>query len=126
MQCMSLHTIYIEFGQRLALLRNQRSLSQAELAKQLNMPQSTYANYEIGKRKITLELIMQFSRFYSVSPTFLVTGQEHFESDMTVSLSEINLIKKYRALNERGKEAVDLVLNQPKESVVIVVKPEKE
>ena len=83
----------------MALLRNQRSLSQAELAKQLNMPQSTYANYEIGKRKITLELIMQFSQFYSVSPTFLVTGQEHFDSAMTISLAEVDLIKKYRALN---------------------------
>lgn len=122
---MHTHTIYAEFGHRLTSLRKQKGLSQAELAKKLDMPQSTYANYETGKRKITLELIMQFSQFYSVSPTFLVTGQDHFDSDMTVSLSEINLIKKYRALSERGKEAVDLVLNQPKESVVIVVKPEK-
>lgn len=122
---MHTHTIYAEFGHRLTSLRKQKGLSQAELAKKLDMPQSTYANYETGKRKITLELIMQFSQFYSVSPTFLVTGQEHFDSDMTVSLSEINLIKKYRALNERGKEAVDLILNQPKEAVVIVVKPEK-
>lgn len=123
---MHTHTIYAKFGHRLTSLRKQTGLSQAELAKKLNMPQSTYANYETGKRKITLELILQFSQFYSVSPTFLVTGQEHFDSDMTVSLSEINLIKKYRALNERGKEAVDLILNQPKEAVVIVVKPEKE
>ncbi len=122
---MHTHTIYAEFGHRLTSLRKQKGLSQAELAKKLDMPQSTYANYETGKRKITLELIMQFSQFYSVSPTFLVTGQEHFDSDMTVSLSEINLIKKYRALSERGKEAVDWVLNQPKESVVIVVKPER-
>ncbi len=118
-------TIYVEFGHRLATLRKQRKLSQAELSKQLGMPQSTYATYEVGKRKITLELIMQFSQFYSVSPTFLVTGQECFKSKMTISLAEIDLIKKYRALSERGKEAVDLVLNQPKESVVIVVKPEK-
>lgn len=123
---MHTHTIYAKFGHRLTSLRKQTGLSQAELAKKLNMPQSTYANYETGKRKITLELILQFSQFYSVSPTFLVTGQEHFDSDMTVSFSEINLIKKYRALNERGKEAVDLILNQPKEAVVIVVKPEKE
>lgn len=118
-------TIYIEFGRRLTSLRKQTGLSQAELAKKLKMPQSTYANYETGKRKITLELILQFSEFYSVSPTFLVTGQEHFDSDMTISLSEIDLIKKYRALSERGKEAVNMILNQPKESVIVVVKPEK-
>ena len=122
---MHTHTIYAEFGHRLTSLRKQKGLSQAELAKKLDMPQSTYANYETGKRKITLELIMQFSQFYSVSPTFLVTGQEHFDSGMTVSLSEIDLIKKYRALSERGKEAVNMILNQPKESVFVVVKPEK-
>lgn len=122
---MNPHAIYVEFGRRLALLRKQYHLPQAELAKKLGMPQSTYATYEVGKRKITLELILQFSEFYSVSPTFLVTGQEHFDNDMTISLSEIDLIKKYRALNERGKEAVDMILNQPKKSVIVVVKPEE-
>ena len=122
-----MHTqeIYVEFGRRLTSLRKQYKLSQAELAKKLDMPQSTYANYETGKRKITLELILQFSQFYSVSPTFLVTGQEHFENDMTLSLPEIDLIKKYRALDERGKEAVDVIVNQPKESIIVVVKPKK-
>ena len=68
-----------------------------------------------------MELILQFSQFYSVSPTFLVTGQEHFTSGMTVSLAEIDLVKKYRALSERGKEAVDLILDQPEASVVFVL-----
>ena len=122
-----MHTqeIYVEFGRRLTSLRKQFKLSQADLAKKLDMPQSTYANYETGKRKITLELILQFSQFYSVSPTFLVTGQEHFENDMTLSLPEIDLIKKYRALDERGKEAVDIILSQPEKSVIVVMKPKK-
>ena len=122
---MHTHTIYVEFGRRLTSLRKQTGLSQAELAKKLDMPQSTYANYETGKRKITLELILQFSQFYSVSPTFLVTGQEHFENDITLSLPEIDLIKKYRALDERGKEAVDIILSQPEKSVIVVMKPKK-
>lgn len=42
---------------------------------------------------------------------------------MTLSLSEINFIKKYRTLNERGKEAVDMILDQPNESVIVVVNP---
>ena len=116
-------SVYMEFARRLASLRKERGFSQMELASNLHMPQSTYAGYETGKRKITWELILQFSQFYSVSPTFLVTGQEHFENDMTLSLSEINLIKKYRTLNERGKEAVDMILDQPNESVIVVVNP---
>lgn len=40
---------------------------------------------------------------------------------MTVSLAEIDLIKKYHALSERGKEAVDLILDQPEASVVFVL-----
>ena len=122
---MHTQTIYVEFGRRLTSLRRQYGLSQAELANKLHMPQSTYANYETGKRKITLELIMQFSQFYSVSPTFLVTGQEQFDSDISISLPEIEMIKKYRTLNERGKEAVDILLSQPRTSVVLIVQPEK-
>ena len=122
---MDTHAIYVEFGRRLASLRKERGLSQAELAKNLGMPQSTYATYETGKRKITLGLIKQFSQFCSVSPTFLVTGREQFDSDITISISEVDLIKKYRALNERGKEAVNVILDNPR-STVVVVKPQSE
>ena len=111
--------IYAEFGTRLAALRRKAGLSQADLAKRLGMPQSTYANYETGKRKITLELIDKFSGFYEVSPTFLVTGTERQNED-SLQLGEMDLIQKYRALGAREREAVDLILRRGAAAVVIL------
>lgn len=110
-----LNNIYYEFGQRLAKLRQKRGLSQYDLAGQLHMPQSTYAGYETGKRKITLELIKQFSLFFDVSPTFLVTGDAYPETHF--SMDEVSHIKKYRVLDERGKEVVDTILNSQYDAV---------
>lgn len=117
--------IYTEFGKRLANLRKDHGLSQAELAARLHMPQSTYAGYETGKRKITLELIVEFSRFYSVSPTFLVTGKECTDGGGVIQATEMELIKKYRALTERGRKAIDIILSRPADSIVFVLSPEK-
>jgi len=68
--------IYKEFGKRLAEVRISRKLTQAEAAEKLGTVQSTYSGYELGTRKINLELILKFSEIYDVSPNFLITGEE--------------------------------------------------
>lgn len=105
--------IYKDFGVRLAHLRKEKGLSQNELSRLLDMPQSTYAGYETGNRKITLELIKKFALFFSVSPTYLVTGSNSPEKapvDIILSSDETDLIKKYRMLDERGKKTIDTLL----------------
>ena len=108
--------IYKEFGQRLATFRQKQNLSQKQLAEQLSMPQSTYAGYESGSRKIPLEQIVALSNVFHVSPTVLILGKEAIEID-NFSSHEIALIKKYRALDERGKKAVDDTANSQLESM---------
>ena len=112
-------TIYQQFGARLAMLRQVCGLSQAELTKRLGMPQSTYASYETGKRKVTLELIDKFAAFSKVSPTFLVTGTELREED-GIRLEELTMIRRYRALRPDEREAVDLILRRGAAAVVIL------
>lgn len=75
------------------------------------MPQSTYAGYEIGSRKIPLELIEKLAGSLGVSSTYLVTGDDHIPNQINNYTShEQSLIKKYRALDKHGKKAVDLIL----------------
>lgn len=112
--------IYCEFGKRLALLRQKNNLSQSELAAKLSIPQSTYAGYETGKRKIPLELIEKLSLLLNVSPTFLVTGDD-FKIDISdtfpTTIEEQEHIKKYRSLDERGKKTIDAALEREYEFV---------
>ena len=102
--------IYIEFGKRLAQMRQQSNLSQKAIAEKLKIPQSTYAGYETGSRKIPLELIVKLSKILNVSPTILILGKEiNIINDFTAS--EIDIIKKYRQLDADGKQRIENQLN---------------
>lgn len=108
--------IYLQFGKRLASLRQEKGMSQSELAKKLGIPQSTYAGYEIGKRKINLGLIKRIADFFAVPQVFLFIGADVQNNQMQketrqYSQNEELLIKKYRALDERGKLVVNNVID---------------
>lgn len=98
--------IYIEFGRRLASIRQNSKLSQSQIAQKLNIAQSTYAGYEKGVRKIPLEVIVQLSQIFSINPTILILGNEsNIIEDYTKSEKE--LIKKYRQLTAEQQGAVE-------------------
>lgn len=106
------NNLYSEFGQRLSDLRKNMGLSQSELSKMLNMPQSTYAGYETGKRKINLELIEQFSSFFEISPNLLITGKDPITKNKgNLSSREQTVIKKFRFLDDRGKISIEKMLD---------------
>ena len=98
--------IYIEFGRRLASIRQNSKLSQSQIAHKLNIAQSTYAGYEKGVRKIPLEIIVQLSKILNISPTVLILGDEaNIVKEYTISEQE--LIKKYRQLTAEQQGAIE-------------------
>lgn len=98
--------IYIEFGRRLAFIRQNSKLSQSQIAQKLNIAQSTYAGYEKGVRKIPLEIIVQLSKILNISPTILILGDEaNIVKDYTISEQEF--IKKYRQLTAEQQGAIE-------------------
>ena len=102
--------IYIEFGRRLAFIRQNSKLSQSQIAQKLNIAQSTYAGYEKGVRKIPLEIIVQLSKILNISPTILILGDEpNIVKDYTISEQE--LIKKYRQLTAEQQGSIENSIN---------------
>ncbi len=65
------------FSQRLKELRKEKGLSQAELAKILNIRQQSYARYENDTSEPCYEMLVEISRFFDVSADFLL-GVEEF------------------------------------------------
>lgn len=56
---------------RLRELREDNDLTQAEIAKILNISQRAYSHYEIGSREIPLELLIKLADYYSVSLDYI-------------------------------------------------------
>lgn len=63
-------------GKRLLYLRNKRALTQEELAKILCLSRSTYAQYEVDRRKPDYDTLQRIADYYKVSTDFLLGRTE--------------------------------------------------
>lgn len=61
-------------GPRIAALRREAGLSQAELAKRLQVSPSAMGMYEQGRREPSAEILVAISRELDVSTDYLLTG----------------------------------------------------
>ena len=57
---------------RIRDLREDKDLTQKQLAKELSCSQQVYSNYELGKRDIPTELLIRLARFYGTSIDYLL------------------------------------------------------
>ena len=53
-------------------LREDKDLTQEELAEVLNVKQTTYSKYELGKINIPIEVFIRLADFYEVSVDYLL------------------------------------------------------
>lgn len=57
---------------RIKELRKAKGINMKEAAQMLNMPYTTYVNYEKGLRKPTSEVLIQLATFYETSVDYIV------------------------------------------------------
>ena len=65
--------------QRIRNLRDDRDLTQAQLAAYLNIHQTTYSDYELGNLNIPTAVLIRLADFYETSIDYLVerTDEQH-------------------------------------------------
>ena len=70
-------------GARIAALRRQAGMSQAELARRIRVSPSAVGMYEQGRREPSVELVVAMARELGVSTDYLLTGKPSTEMDHT-------------------------------------------
>lgn len=80
----------IGIGRFLARLRNERELTQEQLAERLGTSNKTISRWENGNYMPPVEMLMELSEFYGVSINELLSGRRLDESE-TRSAAEENL-----------------------------------
>lgn len=100
---------------KLKLIRTQNKLTQEQVASALGISRSAYCGYEIGRRKMSTDMLTKLASFYRI-PASAFFEQEDLtlrESDnynedsiylSTLSDEERDLIVKFRVLEEDKKE----------------------
>lgn len=119
-------------SEKLKKARSQAGLSQKELAEKLDMNLRTYGSYERGERDLSTAILLKICKALNISSDYLL-GREPPKNEFATIPNEFNLsnseqshIKKYRALDEYGKQAVDSILNVEYERCTYVEEPEDE
>lgn len=62
---------------RIRELREENGLYQSQLANILNIAQTTYSNYELGRRKIPISVLINLAKFYNRSVDYLINLTEN-------------------------------------------------
>lgn len=87
---------------RLKELRISENKTQSEIAKEINITQFTYSNYENGKTEPTVEILCQLANYYGVSLDYLV-GRDFNNEFGYMSEEEQGLVREFRKLNKLNK-----------------------
>lgn len=92
------------FKDMLKHLREERGLSQDELARLTQLSKSTISMYENGNREPKFETLEVIADFFNVDMNTLLDKKQPI---MALTQQEETHIKKYRQLDADGKEDVD-------------------
>ena len=57
---------------RIREIREDKDLTQSDVAKILNVSQVAYSFYEIGKRQLPIELLIRLAKYYNTSTYYLL------------------------------------------------------
>lgn len=60
------------YNDRLRELREDKDLTQRQVAKLLSIDQRVYSNYELGYRPLPIEYLIKLCRFYEVSADWIL------------------------------------------------------
>lgn len=108
------------FGERLILARENKGYKQNQFAELLGITPTRLNYWEKDKREPDVLMIKKISSLLDVSSDWLI-GNEN-KNNLTFSKSEIDVIKKYRSLDQFGKKAVDDILNDEYERCLYIKK----
>lgn len=112
--------------EKLEILMNKSGINKAELSRGADIPYTTIDGmWKRGTDNIKRSTLIKLARYFKCSIDYIADDDvtmnnlssppylpdEHTKESISVSAKELENIKKYRALDERGKQTVDMVLD---------------
>lgn len=79
-----METLHIEMGQRISKLRNEKKMTQEELATVTGLSTQTISTAENGRKALRPENIVKLSQALEVTTDYLLTGKADPQLDYTI------------------------------------------
>ena len=103
-----------DFSKVLKELRINAGYSQKQVYDILGIRQSTFSAWETGRAEPSADMLLKLCKLYKVNDIFAAFGYDGYNEDGSIQLNiyEIDLIEKYRDLDDHGKDMVNTVLEK--------------
>ena len=99
----------MDFSIRLKELRNEKNISQAELAKTIGLSTGCIGMLETGKREPTSNTLSLLSDFFGVTTDYLLGREDDFgnvETNANLSEQEKELLRLFKSLPEVRRRTI--------------------
>ena len=113
------------FNDRLKEARLSSGLTQEQLANEIGVAKSTVTGYEKGNSEPNMVTVQRIMETLNVDANFLWQDEMKNTTQLVISMSEKELLKKYRSLDPIDKKAVDGLLDTLSEREKQLIKPPK-
>lgn len=98
------------FKERLKEARARSGMTQEQVASKTGIAKSTLAGYEIGSSEPNMFIMSKIIDVLGIDANFLL--QDQINHNMALSLSELDYLKKYRQLDDFGKETIQYAIKR--------------
>ena len=91
--------MFKKIGQRIRKLRLEQGIKQKDLARKIGISQGALTNFELGRRKISLDWLLKISRALEVPIGYFMGALEPPSDDDTLGPKEHRLLRAFRRLS---------------------------
>lgn len=106
---------------RLKDLREEKDLTQQEIGSILNIARSTYAEYEIERREISITSLITLADYYKTSIDYILyrtDDRRNYKKTNIIPTKNFNRIKELRNKTNKSQKETALELSIPKSTYI--------
>ncbi|HEY7821013.1 MAG TPA: helix-turn-helix transcriptional regulator [Vicinamibacteria bacterium] len=102
--------MFRKIGQRIRKVRLEQGIKQKDLARKIGISQGALTNFELGRRKISLEWMLKIARALEVPVAYFMGAVEEVgEAENGLGPREHRLLRAYRRISQDPRLQIELL-----------------
>ncbi|MGH9321482.1 MAG: helix-turn-helix domain-containing protein [Vicinamibacteria bacterium] len=101
--------MFKKIGHRIRKVRLEQGMKQKDLARRIGISQGALTNFELGRRKISLEWLLKISRALEVPVGYFVSAVESSTDENSLGPKEHRLLRAFRRISRDPRLQMELL-----------------
>lgn len=101
--------MFKKIGQRIRKVRLEHGIKQKDLARKIGISQGALTNFELGRRKISLEWLLKISRALEVPVAYFMGAVEPSTDEDTLGPKEHRLLRAFRRMSRDPRLQMEIL-----------------